>query len=792
MPVPTLSSATALAQGPQSSPKRVIHLWVDPHYGSDSTSAGAPWFNPRCTGAGNGCNPTTECKPNDVVLTTGQVLLHAPWPFKTINQPGGALSYIPNLPFGGPASWEYAIIHLLPGLYARSNAYSTASGHNPDNGLQPNGELFPIHLPPRVSVQGTSALNTVFDVSSYSESSVAGPAFEFGVAGSTGVDSFIDSIAIFGADTDFLPEQKPPAKTFAAIAIGGELDCSPTISNCFLYGNGIGVLVDSRMDGVGGRHDGTRLFNNTIAFNHVGLWNGDTTMVNDQGKGLSKLVLVNNIFDSSPEQATGVNYPTNWAFYPPLGLAPNNAGFEGIDFSDLQVAGTPAIDSNAYESGRFNNVAIAHPLVNLPGTTFRTTLVPATPAHDIVTYTNGINLRRGVLFVRDALTKTPFVGDTGSSANFDGSPHDFRLCPAAALASPATTPSAPSILNPLVNAGWGGNFPMTMANGLVVSNPPGYLSLGVSNQNTWAFDNWNFDCEGYGNPRFQVHGSFYGNSGSYGIDIGADELGQLLCVGYRFATTSSMSLDPTAIHQGVNVMDNKYQWFLGPPTGSLGGVTIPAPGNINMPDFRAVDHMGLGPANYRTGSYYTAWFSTWSFANATTYYYPTVADITPHLLDDFHPWWTPPSTLNLSNATNPIWQSCIAQYNPWLYTDPSFGRVNPAGAYKGNGTNYQWLDLTWTVSANTPLTLVQPFDVVINFRNGAVGLRLRQYDNWCRGFDTNFPNMKVDTYKPTYATQGTMTSLRYCLENKDRPAFTSSLSDTNLQSHMVLVEADQP
>ena len=81
--------------------------------------------------------------------------------------------------------WEYAIIHVLPGLYARDKAYGPVVGtHNPDNGLQPNGEKFPIYLPPRVSIQGTSALNTVFDVTS-PEDDIAGPAFEFGTSRST-------------------------------------------------------------------------------------------------------------------------------------------------------------------------------------------------------------------------------------------------------------------------------------------------------------------------------------------------------------------------------------------------------------------------------------------------------------------------------------------------------------------------------------------------------------------------------------------------------------------------------
>lgn len=51
------TAGAAIAQA--SLPHRVIHLWVDPHYGSDSPlsgSPGAPYLNPDCTyQAGNGC-----------------------------------------------------------------------------------------------------------------------------------------------------------------------------------------------------------------------------------------------------------------------------------------------------------------------------------------------------------------------------------------------------------------------------------------------------------------------------------------------------------------------------------------------------------------------------------------------------------------------------------------------------------------------------------------------------------------------------------------------------------------
>jgi len=460
-----------------------------------------------------------------------------------------------------------------------------------------------------------------------------------------------------------------------------------------------------------------------------------------------------------------------------------------VSLVDLQTGLTSPVDSNAYEAGLFNT-GTPHPLVNLPFVTNPRIAGVFTATHNILPYTRGNGVRRGILYVRDALTKPVFAADTGNSTNFDQSPHDFRLSPAVALAN--NTPQPPSALNPMVNAGWGGPFPMTQGNGLVVSNPPGYLSLGVTNQNTWAYHNWNWDCEGYGNPRFQNHGSFYPNNG-VGIDIGADELGQLLAVGYRFGTTNFMDV-PNSNNPIYSAMDNKYLWFLGPPTGlNIGGSnTVPAPIHQTGPVFRAIDHILSQPTNYfvqpppPSRTTYAPWFSPWSFTNASTYYFPTVADITPHLLDDPHPWWTPPATLNLSNAANPIWQSCIAQFNPWLYVDPSFGRINPPGAYKGDGTNYQWLDSTWTITATPASKLIQLFGVVVSFRTSTNGT-LGRYDAWGRGHKTFLPTDTVDKFKPTY--KGTnMVALRYCLENYIYPPFTSALTDTNLQSFLVLVK----
>jgi len=49
----------------------------------------------------------------------------------------------------------------------------------------------------------------------------------------------------------------------------------------------------------------------------------------------------------------------------------------------------------------------------------------------------------------------------------------------------------------------------------------------------------------------------------------------------------------------------------------------------------------------------------------------------------------------------------------------------------------------------------------------------------------------MDTLLPTFTTTGmTYTALRYSLENREHPLWTASLSDTNVQTFMVVVETN--
>jgi hypothetical protein len=238
----------ATAQGPETINRKVIHLWVDPHYGDDTLAAGN---NANLT---NVPLPPPGYAPSVKNPSTNQVLLNESWPFKTITN---AVNFLPPLPYAGLyATWDFAIIHALPGWYARTDS---TFPYFPENGLQPNGESFPIHLPDRVSVQGTSALNTVFDVNQPAQTGQFGPAFEFGAAATNqGLYSFIDSVSIFGAES---ANGTSIPGSYCAIYLAPDFRSYPTISNCFLFGNTVGIGVDAPLD-VTEWHE-PRLFNNT-------------------------------------------------------------------------------------------------------------------------------------------------------------------------------------------------------------------------------------------------------------------------------------------------------------------------------------------------------------------------------------------------------------------------------------------------------------------------------------------------------------------------------------------------
>lgn len=690
-----VSSAPAKCQGEQAGNQLVIHLYVDPIYGDDG--AVNTWFNPDGivpNGPGPECAGANIVGPHSVVDGSGASLFHAPYPFKTvtaaiarINQLSPAPG-VPPLPHTDPGTqkvWSYCVIHMLPGWYGRAPAsgvrnesLETRTGTHKANRLAPNGEVFPLHIPPRVSLVGASALNTLVDLGQ------VGTAIEFGVfdsnqVGLTGEGVLIDKITFFacgGLTNDSLTvAPQPNPKECAAILIDEFVPARPTISNCFFQKNAIGILVsagvglnpDPRLGPVpiAVEHHGVTVMNCTFAWNILGLWNGQLGNITNS-KGISRLNLVNNIFDGSEQQFPTL--PCNnqsaalvseaWpSAYWPNSAGPGGGGggpgfgstltttgilsaFEGLAQEDMRVVGPSGpVDTNAYEAGplpfavvleRHYNTEARMPQGNgiarsMPATRNRVGSPPLTfdpdPSRNIARFTGWPVFTRqagqtvgprGVLFVADLICHGSTPGGSFSTAGFppsggfDLSMHDLRLSPFAEEARTGTA-RPPALPNPLVDSGFSGPFPIVMENGNTIYGPPGSMfASSVVGPTVWPHHAWESDAEGFGNPRIHDHPSHVGTPipGSERIDVGADELGDLVVAGYRFGTTTFLSMSgnhpDNRDSQGLpmRALTNDRAYYLGTPTASA--FALP-PITVDQPGFRAIDHnlvFNLGNYDY--------------------------------------------------------------------------------------------------------------------------------------------------------------------------------------------------
>ncbi|MGE0143129.1 MAG: hypothetical protein AB7I19_00285 [Planctomycetota bacterium] len=639
----------------QSGSQEVIHVYVDPRNGSDDLAAGSPSWNPNGGSTAPVCAvPTTPNRPNDVIeQSSGQPLRHAPHPFRTI---GAALRYIgstaqlagsppgtdplpyPPSPAPGQVQWTHAIVHLLPGLYAPDTNWY------PDFLASGNGEAFPLVVPPRVSIQGTSGLNTILFAKGTS-ALVFGAWFdpvtnqrtpeesEHAIA-STGEDSIVSAVTFYACGADHVSQPSVAATEQAAVLLDGEVSATPTICNCFFVKNRVGVLVNAGNPGIfppqppshpevssvppAVVHNGTSLIGNTFVWNAVGVWNGeyaeqtiDWVRSTNQNLsqpfaiGWSKLIVVNNIFDSmSPGslQDSGVKdycsennvtkfsdglgwwrHPESW----PFTFA--DTGFEGIPAEDMEVLGVG--DFNAYEEqpapfgggsflGRRYNRSVNEPTpyigfnYQLPAVGFdpaRPTMQRPAPSRNIAPFTgwqanvsqSGLN-PRGVLYIRDMFCLAREQDSTNPTSNvtpintgwpqvqgqlaanapgFDGSPLDFRLHPTAAAFPSGLAPTAPPPLA-IPNPLVDNGFDIPATGTVAMTNGMLLRQPGIPGHPTWSFSPWAFDVEGYGNPRSRNHTDprYVGTSLT---DIGADEVGDLIIAGYRMGTTMFVRLSDT-------------------------------------------------------------------------------------------------------------------------------------------------------------------------------------------------------------------------------------------------------
>lgn len=553
-----------------------FHVYVDPIHGDD-TLAGT--LNPKGDNISAGPRPLQ----NHPALAFPGMLQHAPYTFRTIKKAveyvetwptkdsstGQSLPYT-NTGFGSDPNRvvDFVVIHLMPGLYGPRKASfpPQTEEYDGESGLPWNGEVFPIELPPRVSLQGTSALDTIIDARGYADIAFENRSiFSFGehvrdaqgaaktAAGEGYALTFIDSLTIRGAFwTEHAPligaqppDDFPNGEHGVAVAIRGPLGIAPTISNCFLVGNQIAVgLFDPSASFEAGGHHAPRIVGNTFVWNNIGLY----SRYRMGGVGTSRPLILNNLFDPVLHKLPPfyADLPPEWVASIYGGPDSLNSCFEGIDASDL-IAFAPGCSDpttglalshpfNAYIT-QLANIGVASaqwPALPRSGSS---SIPPPTPVVDL--WAAGISSNsskisdRADLYIRDAIVSNgaPFVAR-----------HDFRLAPAVkAMQSSSTFP------NPLVNMGIslrGGPIEFHQWNQsgtpttVTINTPPG-----APDDDLAQFNCWDWDCEGFGNPRETARTNLLTSDRSDlhfprpfecagVVDLGADEMGELIISGY--------------------------------------------------------------------------------------------------------------------------------------------------------------------------------------------------------------------------------------------------------------------
>ena len=629
-------AAFAPACAAQTRTNHIFHAYVDPIYGDNALASAQ---NPGAIGQllplsqhGDPGNPPLIPRPIQGRLT------HAPYSFLTLTGPSGALAWI-NTAFPGGLPWqmtsggvdyvvEKVVFHCLPGLCGpRLSGQPIVA---PRFGLPWNGEVFPAVIPHGVSIRGTSALDVVFDGRRQPVNVFEAVALRNQLRHEF---DFIDRVTIRGAvGYDHNDVVVPQNNVGAGVCIRGPGRSFLTVSNCFITGNTVGIAFDAESGPLEpaafGHH--ARVINNTIAWNTIGAWNGNTLWLPSVGIGDSQFL--NNIFDTKS---------------PPLpGYEPGVSAFEGVRQAQMFVQERRVPSSlpipilqnmNAWPIGRGNlGVALVNWVATAPSGAS-----PNTSIWDLSGFLDANNPtpRTAILYVNDALR---------AATASDYSPHDFRLSPV------AWTATFTQMQNPMVNRGIDNlNLPLgsdlVMGTGQPIPGP-----LGASTGGDWidppaTVHCWDWDADGYGNPRIAARAGFAGGQFT-DIDLGADEMGELIMAGY---------IDRTRIysHQVVNaplIPDHTTVYFLDLPSTTayarpvfnyfVGGLEVI--GGTPIVYYPWWSHAQT-PMNAVPGTNYTAGNaapqSSRNLLVATqgrpAFMRSLMCDVSPHLALDWHPLW---------------------------------------------------------------------------------------------------------------------------------------------------------
>jgi hypothetical protein len=419
--------------------------------------------------------------------------------------------------------------------------------------------------------------------------------------------------------------------TGAGVYIHGTGTSVMTVSNCFIVGNTVGVAVSAETKT---NSHTPRVINNTLAWNTVGIWNGQLDPATSQSLGVNDMQIINNVIDASPPDI--VRYP-----------APVSS-FEGVSESQMLVAslsGGPVVNQcvNAWPVTYQN---FGTPIGSWPPTT-RTGADPGVnfaATEDLRPWIGqGVigrtSATRAILYVNDAL----FV-----RLSVDHSPHDFRLAP---LVRSIETGALAA--NPLVNRGVAITGTITAVNmaPLPIAVPPGPSSGGNWIDPPATIHCWDWDCEGHGNLRIDSRPGF--TPGLFtDIDLGADEMGPLIMAGYIDSTRIYSHNVPNA--QGIT--DHTRVFFLDLPTGPytrpvfnwlIGGYQASPPIYYQWWTHVQTPVNAVPGTNYTRGNPPPNASSRWVLTDPlgppnrsrNPFMRNLICDVSPHLVQDPHPLW---------------------------------------------------------------------------------------------------------------------------------------------------------
>ncbi|MBK8976363.1 MAG: hypothetical protein IPM29_10575, partial [Planctomycetes bacterium] len=809
------------------------------------------------------------------------------------------LPYTSTSPNGLGHVWTHAIIHLLPGVYSPSD-----EPHG-DILLDGNGDTFPIVIPPHVSIQGTSILDTVIAAGHQPDPgpNQLNPAewctpFVFGVfydpstgqvvpaghanaVAASGEGCFIANLTFYGCGVNPFPQGRTLAdqRWQGAILLDDATPATPVVTNCVFVKNRVGILINAEGPMPGDEpthHDGFASINNTFVWNGIGIWNGYGATIDHSSTvaGVSELILINNVFDSSEpglfgdhpvfcDYFNGTNArPATWPF------GGGDSNFEGVAQADMRVdiGSGVFIDFNAYERGTrsgltpiqesnynkghngggYTRVSLPRPLLRsgasmpIPAATRNIAEITGYQSSDgaVVPPPFSGSKPRGVLYVCDLFCLGRYdqgipAGDPNAwdgfppFPEFEGSPLDFRIAPTA-TEYPDDYSGAPffNCRNPLVDNGLdlATSAPVTLENGQIATVP------GLAHQ-VYPLDAWSVDGEGFGNPRVHDHPHALYSDTTLAVDIGADELGDLLVAGYHMGKSSFVRLRSShPENPRSREIQNHFMWYFSVAnTGSAQMQSGHRTRGFTQPYYRTLVTMGgidsdwpaaysfapgAGPYTWHSTELLTLppmWQRPWRFQHFPVpnppvsfagMYLATAADVTPHLLPDVHPWWTMSGlAAGLPNQTPPslmFWQSCAAMpagaYNGSLYLPVTSPVINPPGVYDGyvdvpRDLDFAWLDgLNWGPFVPSPLP-APSFETFARWENYLSPKQLNDVDGWCRLYDAarigplrvyELPSTLVRTSNATHPI-----AIRFSLECNTVGMLSE---DKNIQSFMVLID----